>query len=146
MKPFRLNAVLNYRKRLQDIAQNRLFEAKQIQQIIKNRLDSEKNILSELIIESERMQVEGIIISELIRYEERITFLKGTIRAIEKTLRDKTELVQKEQQNLVQRSKEHQILKRLKEQQDKEWKAYLHKKEAAVLDEIAILRHDSTTF
>lgn len=146
MKPFRLHAVLNYRKRLQDIAQNRLFEAKNIEKIIKAKLESEKYALSELIFESENMQAEGITISELIRYEERISFLKGTIKAIEKTLLEKNDLVRKEHQYLIQRSKELQIMERLKEEQNKDWKAYLDKKEAAMLDEIAILRHDSKSY
>lgn len=146
MRPFRLNAVLNYRKRLQDIAQNRLFEAKKTQEIIRKKLESEKNTLSEIIRDSERLQIEGITISELIRFEERITFLKDKIKLVEKTLLEKTELVQKEQQNLIQRSKERQIMLRLKETQDKEWKTFLSKKEAAMLDEMALLRHDSNNF
>lgn len=146
MRPFRLNAVLNYRKRLQDIAQNRLFEAKKTQEIIRKKLESENNTLSEIIRDSERLQREGITISELIRFEERITFLKDKIKLVEKTLLEKTELVQKEQQNLIQRSKERQIMLRLKETQDKEWKTFLSKKEAAMLDEIALLRHDSNNF
>jgi flagellar FliJ protein len=143
MKPFKLKAVLNYRKRLQDIARNRLFEAQKIQEIISQKLESEKNIFSVLIQECDRLQKEGITVSELIRYEERFTFLKGTIKAIEKTLLEKTEIVEKEQQNLILRSKELQIMERLKEQQDRDYEAFLNKKEAAMLDETAILRHDS---
>jgi flagellar FliJ protein len=143
MKPFKLKAVLNYRKRLQDIARNRLFEAQKIQEIISQKLESEKNIFSVLIKECDRLQKEGITVLELIRYEERFTFLKGTIKAIEKTLLEKTEIVEKEQQNLILRSKELQIMERLKEQQDRDYEAFLNKKEAAMLDETAILRHDS---
>ena len=143
MEPFTLQTVLDYRKRLEDIAQQRLIEARKIKQTIKQKLTDEIRALAFFIDESERLQTEGIGIPELIRYEERITNQKYTIQAIEQNLLEKTELVRKEQQNLVQRSKERQTMERLKETQNKAWITYLNKKEAAMLDEIATSRHDS---
>ncbi len=146
MEPFSLQTVLDYRKRLEDIAQQRLIEAKKIQQTIKKRLTEEVRALASFIEESERLQTEGIGITELIRYEERITNQKHNIKAIEKNLLEKTDSVRKEQQNLVQRSKERQTMERLKETQNKAWITYLNKKEAAMLDEIATIRYDSEKF
>lgn len=43
---------------------------------------------------------------------------------------------------LLKKSKEHKILAKLKENQDSAWKDYQNKKEAAMLDEIAVLHHE----
>jgi flagellar FliJ protein len=146
MKPFALQTVLNYRKRLEDIAQHRLIEAKKVQETIERKLNDEINALAIFIAETEKLQAEGIGITELIRYEESITSQKDNIRAIKKNLTEKCELVQIEQRNLIHRSKEKQIMERLKHTQNKAWQAYLNKKEAAMLDEIATSRHQSDTY
>lgn len=146
MKPFNLQTVLDYRKRLEDIAQHRLIEAKNVEEIIKKKLNDEINALELFINETEALQAQGIGITELIRYEERISAQKHNILAIKKNLSEKSELVLKEQQHLLLRCKERQIMERLKETQNLAWKGYLDKKEAAMLDEIATTRHESGTF
>jgi flagellar FliJ protein len=142
MKPFTLQAVLDYRKRLEDIAQHRLVEAKEVEETIRKKLKDEMSALELFINETEALQAKGIGITELIRYEERITAQKQNILAIKKNLSEKSELVEKEHQHLIQRSKERQIMERLKETQNIAWKKYVDKKEAAMLDEIATTRHD----
>lgn len=144
MKPFSLHVVLKYRKRMEDIAQNRLFEARKVQEIIEAKLFKEKNDLEDLIHQTEQLQFEGIQISDLILYEERIERAKDNIVLIEKNLVEKEKIVEKEFENLVHRSKERQIMERLKEQQNKTWKLYLDKKEAAMLDELTTTRHELT--
>ncbi len=146
MKPFTLQPVLDYRKRLEDLAQHRYIDAQKVHETIKQKLRDEVHTLALLIDETQRLQTQGIGITDLIRYEERITAQKTNIRAIEKNLSEKVELVKNEQQNLLHRSKERQIMERLKETQNMAWKGYLNKKEAAMLDEIATTRHESDTF
>lgn len=143
MKPFTLENVLAYRKRLEDIAQNRFFEAQKVHQQVEQKLVEERDVLAELSRRSEHLQAEGVGITELIRYEERILQVQANVKAIAKTLAEKAEIVFRERQNLINRAKERQIMERLKEQQNKAWAAYLEKKETIMLDEIAILRHDS---
>jgi flagellar protein FliJ len=142
MKPFTLENVLAYRKRLEDIAKLRYMEAKKIHRQVEQKLAAEKAVLAELSRRSEHLQSEGVDITELIRYEERILQVKANVKAIDKTLIDKAEIVLREHQSLINRAKEKQIMERLKEQQNKAWQAFLNKKETAMLDEIAILRHD----
>ncbi len=143
MKPFSLENVLTYRKRLEDIAQYRFVEAKKIHQQVQQKLSEENNILAELSRRSEHLQFAGVDITELIRYEERILQVKENIKAITKTLTEKAEIVSREHQNLINRANERQIMERLKERQNKAWTTFLNKKETIMLDEIAILRHDS---
>ena len=143
MKPFRLDTVLNYRKRLEDIAANRLFDAKRQQEIVQLKLSENSTNLSDLIKKTAQLQRDAVPILDLINYEERILFVKKNIAAIKKSLREKNENVKKARNNLIARSKDRQIMASLKEQQNLAWKDYLNKKENAMLDEIAIIRHDT---
>jgi flagellar export protein FliJ len=143
VKPFTLDVVLNYRKRLEDIAQQRFVEAKRIRETIRQKLISEEDTFSKLCAESYRLQAEGITVAELIRYEERINYLQKSVKAIRKTLAEKEEIVATEQKNLARRSKERQVMERLKEQQNSQWGEYLSRKEASMLDEISVIRHNA---
>lgn len=145
MKPFGLQTVLDYRKRLEDTAQHRLFEARKVYETIQAKLAAEKELYLSLLQTKEQMERKGIEITELIRYEDKIESVQTNIGAIKKNLAEKEKLVDQAQQLLLHRSKERQIMERLKEEQNRAWKNYLDKKEAAMLDEIAIIRHDSDT-
>ncbi len=142
MKPFQLDTVLDHRKRLEDIAANRLFEARRQKTLVQKKLQEEDKNLETLINKTEALQGKTIPILDLINHENQIHYMKNNILAIKKNLRGKTEQMQKEQQNLIQRSKDRQIMMSLKEQQNRSWKQYLDKKEASMLDEIAIVRHE----
>ena len=142
MKPFSLDTVLNYRKRLEDIAKNRLFEAQSELHKVQEKLTQEETSYAELIITLERRQTEGMEILDLIRYEDQILFTKNRIIAIKKTLAEKISRVAAEREHLIQRSKERKIMEKLKEKQNASWREHLDKKEAALLDEIAIIFHD----
>jgi flagellar FliJ protein len=143
VKPFTLDTVLNYRRRLEDIARIRLVEAKRIRETIQEKLVSEKETFAALCAETEQRQTEGITVAELIRYEERLSYLKKSIRAIKKTLAEKEEIVAAEQKNLSTRCKDRRVMERLKEKQNSDWGEYLNKKEATMLDEIAVIRHST---
>lgn len=143
MKPFSLNAVLDFRKRLEELAQNRLFEARKTVEKIEGKLLDEQQSLIDTIFSLENLQKEGIEIGALMRYEAKIQLISNNVQAIKKNLEDKKKIVQKEHENLVKCSKDHQIMKRLKETKDKAWQNYLSKKEAAMLDEIGVMRYDN---
>lgn len=98
-------------------------------------------MLHHIINECEQRQVEGIEITRLIQYEEKIVTIKSNILAIEKNLEEKIKLVQQAQVKLLEKSQEHQVMKRLKHEQNASWQQHLNKKEAAMLDEVAIMRH-----
>jgi flagellar FliJ protein len=146
MKPFTLDAVLNFRKRLEEQAQSRLLKARETVARIEENLAREQLLLQEVMVHKEQRQSEGIEIGELIRYEERITFLGTSIEAIRKNLDSKRKIVIKEHENLLKCSKEHQIMKRLKEEKNRAWRDYLNKKEAAMLDEIGVTRYGKDIF
>ena len=142
MKPFSLETVLKYRKRLEDIAKNRLHEAQTAMQRVRERLDAEEQRFADLLATVDRRQFEGIDILELIRYEEQIQFSKNRIAAIRKNLEEKTARVVEEREILVRRSKERKVMEKLKTRQNQAWREHLGKKEAAMLDEIAVIFHE----
>lgn len=144
MKPFSLETVLAYRKRLADIAHQRFLEACRHHRQVEERLVEERRLLEDLAKESETRQRQGIAITDLIRFEEHIQQVKTNVTAIAKTLEEKAQIVASEQKQLARRVKERQIMERLKERQNRAWAAYLEKKETSMLDEIAILRHDNS--
>ena len=145
MKPFQLDRVLDHRKRLEDIAANRHFEAKRQTKLVQEKLYHETKNLESLIAKTEELQAGTIHILDLINYENQIDYLKKNILAIKKKLQEKTETIQKEHKILLERSKGRQIMESLKEKQNRSWKEYLDKNEVAMLDEIAIVRHDNET-
>ena len=146
MKPFALDTVLKHRQRLEDLAQHRFIEAQKMRDSTQIKLAEATESLALFIAESAQLQQQGIEITELIRHEERIGSQKQHLQAIKKNLAEKTQLVEKEQRNLLHRCKDRQILERLKESQNKAWQGYLNKREAAMLDEIATTRHDPDIF
>jgi len=140
-KPFTLDTVLNYRKRLEDVAKNRFFEAKKIHAIIEEKLISEKSNLTAVILECEELQTDGVEITKLILFEDKISASQRNILAIEKNIQEKLKLVDQEKTNLLQCSREYHVMERLKVDQNTSWRQHLDKKEAAMLDEVAVMRH-----
>ena len=142
MKPFSLHAVLSYKERLEDIAKNRLVKALQAEQQAMARLSEQQELYADLAGTSARRQSEGIPITELISYEEHLQYVQGRIQSLQIELSKRHEKVQAERTNLLKRSKEKQAMEKLKEKQNAAYRHYLDKKEAALLDEIAIIYHD----
>ncbi len=141
MPPFTLDAVLNYRKIQEDIAQYRYAEANRLRAAVSSRLDDELALLAGVLREREERQRQGVAIIQLLFYEERITYLEATVAAMRKTLAEKEALVNLERENLLQKSRERQVMEKLRDQQNKAWREHLNKKEAAMFDEIAVIRH-----
>lgn len=143
MKPFQLDKVLDHRKRLEDITANRLSEAKRQVSLIRQKLFEADCGLKSLIEKTEELQSSPISILDLINYEDQILHQKKNITAIKKKLQEKNKTLQLERQHLIEKSRDRQILQSLKEKQNSSWKQYLEKKEVSMLDEIAIVRHDT---
>jgi flagellar FliJ protein len=143
MKPFTLNAVLNHRKRLEDLAQYRLFEARKVHKTIREKLQTEQSNLKQMIVDTDKMQRDGVEITKLIQFELKISMIQENITSIEKNLEDKQKIVSQEHESLLLRSKERKVMEKLKEEQNKNWQLFLDKKEALLFDEIATIRHQS---
>ncbi|PID73067.1 MAG: hypothetical protein CR992_00075 [Desulfobacterales bacterium] len=144
-RPFRLKTLLAHKKRLENLAQARLAEAKNIRDDVRTKLEDAKQQFSYAVETNEQEKAEGVAIGRLILNEQKLASLASNIKGIEKNLTEKERCVAQEQKNLLKCSQEHQILERLKEEQNKSYQNYLNKKEAAMLDEIAIIKHAAET-
>ncbi len=141
-KPFSLDSILKFRKRAEDLAHEKFLRAQLAVNKAAETLEHANNDLGFLINELETKQISGITIEELSRYEERIQYQRIQIKDLRNIHTEKKKASQKKRLQLLEKVKEHKTLTALKEQQNNAWKEYINKKEAAMLDEIAILHHD----
>jgi len=141
MKPFSLHAVLKYRQQLEDMARQRLYQALEVEARLQEaqlKVDAE---LAELYRDLQQDQKQGTTVDRLILFDHRIELVK------EEAVRRQTELdkqkiqVEKKRQQLIKTSKEKKIMEKIREQQNAAYAKYLEKKEAGMLDEIAVLSH-----
>jgi len=141
MKPFSLHAVLKYRQQLEDLARQRLYQALEVEARLREaqlKVDAE---LAELYRSLQRDQEQGTTVDRLILFDHRIELVK------EEAVRRQTELdkqkvqVEKKRQQLIKTSKDKKIMEKIREQQNAAYAKYLEKKEAGMLDEIAVLSH-----
>ena len=144
-KPFSLDVVLKIRKRKEDLAQQKFMKAVAEQKHIESEIDKVKNTQQKLIQLLEIKQEQGMLAAELGMFEERIVFTNKELLSLHKLLQKKKQLVRNKRKRLLIKSKEYKAMKTLKQNQNQVWKQYLAKKEANMLDEIAILHHNKST-
>lgn len=141
-KPFRLDSILMYRKRLENLAQEQYIQAQAAAEKASQSLDRARRELVGLIHSLEERQRAGIMAQDLGRFEARIAYDRRQVQLLENILSERQETSQRRRAQLLEKARDYQVLNTLKEKQNLAWKTYLDKKESAMLDEIAILRHD----
>lgn len=141
-KPFTLGTILKHRKRQENIAQENFFQAQKAFNRAIEIMEEIKHDLNWLIDLLENKQQIGIFATELEQFEERILYCREQLLLQKKIVAEKQNALKKRRLDLLHKAREHKALNTLKEKQNRTWKTYLDKKEAAMLDEIAILRHN----
>lgn len=142
MKPFSLGAVLRYRKQLEDKAAINLGRAQRNLQQKREIFDSIADNYQCLLENLAKEQSDGISIDQLQRYENHLVWVKEQMVKAHDELNAAVDNVNKKRDVVVRKSRERKALENLKTKQNRAWKSYLEKKEAAQLDEIAVLSHD----
>ncbi len=141
MKPFSMEPVLRYRKQLEDEARQKLFTSCRKESEIKEKVEEAKNILAELYSNLEREKGEGTTADRLLLYENRILVNREELVELQKKLADQQKEVARRRRRLLHAGQEKKALEKLKEKQNTAYKQYKEIQEAAMLDEIAVLRH-----
>lgn len=142
MKPFTLAPVLRYRRQLEDKAALRLAKAqRELQQKDENHRHIEEQYAT-VVGRLEEDQSAGIGVDDLRRYENHIAWLKEKKDELAAELEAARENVRKKRALAIDRSRDRQALEKLKEKQDRAWNSYIEKKEASLLDEIAVLSYE----
>lgn len=142
MKPFALDTVLSYRQRLEDIAKNNLVQARLAEHEVQLQLTEQHENYRSLLITIEQVQRQGVNILDLIHHEEHLEFINTRITELQQELKKRHDHVTRVRRELLKKARDRQVMEKLKERQNADYKQYLNKKEAAILDEIAIIFHN----
>ncbi len=142
MKPFSMHAVLKYRKQLEDLARQRLYQALEDEARLQEALLQIQDELNELYRARQQDKEHGTTIDRLIMFDHRIDLVKEQVVNRQKALEKQQVQTAKNRQQLVMASKDKKIMEKIREQQTAAYATYLEKKELALLDEFAVLSHD----
>ncbi|WP_456388192.1 flagellar export protein FliJ [Desulfolithobacter sp.] len=142
MKPFSMEPVLKYRQQQEDRARQRFMAAREKEESLRQDLVRQKDSLQQLFNDLDSQRIQGTTPEMLILFENRIDIVRDNVRKLEARVQEAAEKVHMERKRLIKARQERKVLERLKEHQNKAYRSYLAKKEAAMLDEIAVLFHN----
>jgi flagellar FliJ protein len=142
MKPFALHAVLKYRRQLEDSARQQLFQALEVEARLQETLFQVEAELADLYAGLQQDKEQGTTVDRLVLFGYRIDLVKDQVKLRRAELHKQQTQVAKKRQLLVKASKDRKVIEKLQEQQNAAYKLYVEKKEAAMLDEIAVLSHE----
>ncbi|WP_010249098.1 flagellar export protein FliJ [Acetivibrio cellulolyticus] len=140
---FKLQAVLNLKKQIENNAKNELGKAVQ-------ELERQKNILKE--IEAERDEYigeinskssSGISIGKLKEYSSYISLLKDRIEHQKNNIKRAQKSVDKYREQLIIAVQERKMMEKLREKKYEEYMKEQQKEEQKVIDEIASFKYTS---
>lgn len=142
MKPFRLHAVLNYRRQVEDAARQDFHQACVLEKKLHQSIMQVEEDLQHLFLEIQRDKETGTSVDRLLRFEYQIDLLKEKLATLHDELRQQQAQVTVKQQQLIRAGQDRKIMEKLQEQQNAAYAGFLEKKELAMLDEIAVLSHE----
>ena len=136
--PFKLQSVLNYRQRLEDLAQQVLAQTLQRQGQLQEQLQQCQQQLDTCDGEVQQRQQQGMSIAELTMFEDRIGHLRQLMVSYRQQLLALQDQIDDEREALLKAARERQVMEKLKEKQDAEYRRELDRKEREMLDEISL--------
>ena len=141
MKPFSLHTVLDYRARLENLAQQKLMVAEQALRRLAEQIAEVETEINDTAATLAEKQRQGIDIREHIQLAEALDYRRQELAVMRQDMVKRRENVENARAHLKKRSQEKKIMEKLRERQDTAWRQYLDKRENIHLDEIAILYH-----
>lgn len=141
MKPFQFQSVLNYRRRIEERARKNLSQVLKEEDALLKRQKQAAEELNTLYKNQSTRQAEGVTIDHFIQTDARKAVIRDQLSACERELALVREKVQRRRNGLLKAGQDKRALEKLKEKQNLAYRQYLEKKEAVMLDEIAILFH-----
>lgn len=141
MKPFSMEPVLRYRQQLEDEARQKLFADLEKEEEIRTELTRTAGSLSRLYADLTLERIQGTTVARLLLFENHMVIKQEKIKLLQADLEKQEKVVERRRRHLLQASQDKKALEKLKERQNLAYKKYRDKKEAAMLDEIAVLRY-----
>jgi len=140
MGKFKLQTVLDYRERLESLAQQEHAVAKQKESALLERLAEKRMELAKLHEEFEEQQQLGLSPQEFVLYSNHIDHTLTLLASLVEEWEAAREELECRRQALSKASQERKLLEKLKEKHLLEEQVLVRQKEAIQLDEIAVQR------
>ncbi|MCF6178992.1 MAG: flagellar export protein FliJ [Geopsychrobacter sp.] len=135
---FKLQAVLKYRKTLEEQAQQRLAELLSVETQIRQQYGAAQLDYERLAQRLQEKQQVGLSVLEIQLYEDQIFHHRQQREQLEQQLKDVTVLLNERRQELLVAARETKIIEKLKQKQLAEYLRKLDRKERIMLDEISL--------
>jgi flagellar FliJ protein len=138
---FGLESVLKHRKRLEDIAQREFAEAQASVDDVLRRLEEMYRRMDEVREEIRRVQSTGHkeAIAEICAMEQFLMGQKIRIESVRQEARQLLQVAEEKQEALVAAAREKKVLVKLKEKRMAEYRQWLERVEAKMLDDQAMM-------
>ena len=135
---FKLQSVLNYRKSLEDQAQQVLTATLQRKSELEQQQRQAQAARQQLDTELKQRQQEGLSIAEIGLFESQIQHHQRQVALLQQQLVELEEQILLERQQLLTAARERQVMEKLKDKQQAEYMQELSRKEREMLDEISL--------
>ena len=135
---FKLQSVLNYRQSLEDQAQQALAASLQQRGELESRLERERVNLQRHDAELKRRQREGLMIAEIDLFEAQIQHCRKLMDELRGHLRHLEHKIAAQREELYEAARDRQIMEKLKDKQEAEYRRELDRRERVMLDEISL--------
>lgn len=139
MKPFKLQSLLDYRKRLSDKAYEALQLCLEERASLAKAREDEKNELRRLCRELEEAKNRDFSVPEIMLYEQCIGAKKRRMQDLESRIVRVDEKIMEKRQSLVKARQNKRVLEILKEKREQVERSKQQRHEKMFMDEIAVI-------
>ncbi len=140
MKPFKLQAVLDHRQRLEDLARQALANAIARERQVMSELTDETGAMAKISGEYAQLQTKGMLIHEMQLYENRLEHQRQRLIELERALGEARNDVLRCRRELLEASKEKKLLEKLKDKSISQARSEELRREMIQIDEVAIMQ------
>ena len=135
---FKLQSVLNYRQSLEDQAQQVLTTSLKLRTELEHQLEHHKAVLQNHDKELRRRQQDGLTVAEIDLFEAQIQHCRRLIKELRNRIDQLESQILSEREVLLHAARDRQVMEKLKEKQESEYRLELSRKERVMLDEISL--------
>lgn len=137
-KKFKLQSVLNYRQSLEDQAQQILTASLQRRSELEAELQKQRDALQQNDAKLKLRQQDGMTVAEMELFEIPIQHCRRLIEKLQQDLARLDRQIVGEREELLRSARDKQVMEKLKDKQETEYRQELNRKEREILDEISL--------
>lgn len=137
-KKFKLQSVLNYRQSLENQAQQVLTTSLQRRSELEDELQRQRALFQQHDAALTARQRDGLTIAEMELFEIPIQHCRRLIAQFQQELAQLDRQIVGEREELLGMARDRQVMEKLKDKQEAEYRKELSRKEREILDEISL--------